>query len=162
PGKPFPGAVHLAVFFKKHRVVIFVFQAHTNPSKSFTPETFRYKNRMREVSSSSATDSAAAKGPLWVFSSCSWIRFPTSTTLLPTRTSAMKNSRMLGTKVSTTPESSPGTVSLKDAVKKARRGEAPRSRASSSRLKSSFSALEYTEKSIKGNRAYTMPTTTAG
>ena len=74
----------------------------------------------------------------------------------------MKNSPMLGTKVSTTPESSPGKVSFKVTVKKARKGEAPRSRAASTKLKSIFSALEYTAKIIKGSSAYTMPTTTAG
>ena len=90
------------------------------------------------------------------------MRLPTSTTLLPPSKSAMKNSPMLGTKVSTTPESSPGSVSLRDTVRKAFMGEAPRSRAASTKEKSSFSALEYTAKIIKGSSAYTMPTTTAG
>ena len=67
--------------------------------------------------------------------------------------SATAVSTMLGTKVSTTPESSPGRVSFRETVRKAFMGEAPRSRAASTRLKSSFSALEYTAKIIKGSRA---------
>ena len=89
-------------------------------------------------------ESAAAKGQLWACISGVWMRLPTSTTLLPPSKSAMKNSPMLGTKVSTTPERSPGSVRLRDTVRKAFMGAAPRSRAASTKEKPSDSALEYT------------------
>ena len=60
------------------------------------------------------------------------------------------------------PDNSPGSVSFSVTVQKARRGEAPRSRAASTRLQSIFSALEYTARIMNCKSAYTMPTTTAG
>ena len=97
------------------------------------------------------TARAAANGQLLPLVICSWIRLPTSTILFPPRMSAMKNSPMDGTNVRITPDSRPGSVSLKETVQNALNGFAPRSLAASTSDQSSFSALEYTERIINGS-----------
>ena len=64
----------------------------------------------------------------------------------------MKNSPMDGIKDSTTPDNRPGSVSRKLTVQNAVHEEAPRSLEASTKDISSFSALEYTARIIKGSR----------
>ena len=63
----------------------------------------------------------------------------------------MKNSPMDGIKDSTTPDKSPGSVSRKLPVQKAVHAAATRSLEAYPSEASSFSALEYTARIIKGS-----------